>query len=202
MRCPFPLPALLAAIALTGCTDHTAPAFPDASPIPRGGVPAAARVRLARRVALALADREFRHRLKQDLDRSPVREHKLHFQRYLFDRQGRAGAMARAAGESPAAVELDAGRSSALEMYFPVPEHRAAWSGDDNILVATTEGERLPPVAYTPEGRRVVLEPGQSAGHAGAGAGAGGNRLRSRASRTELPRRRGRDHGSAARVST
>jgi hypothetical protein len=40
-----------------------------------------------------------------------------------------------------------------------VPAHRAAWTGDDRILVATVGDERQPPVAFSPKGERFVLNP-------------------------------------------
>ena len=53
----------------------------------------------------------------------------------------------------------DASRSGTLEMYFPVPGHRAAWTGDENVLVATAERDGEAPVAYDLAGRRIVLSP-------------------------------------------
>ena len=152
--------ALAAALALTGCTDRTSPDIPTESAQVIRDAPATARERLARRIALALADDGFRARLKQDLDRSPVRENKLHLQRYLSSSDARATRdLARLSGESNTAVELDARRAPGLELYLPVPAHRAAWAGDDRILVATTDNERHAPVAYSPTGERFVLNP-------------------------------------------
>jgi hypothetical protein len=154
------LMALAAVLTLTGCTDRTSPDIPTESALASRDLPAAAREHLARRIALALADDRFRSRLKQDLDRSPVREGKLHFQRYLSSSGARAAAdIARLSGESNAAVDLDARRAPQLELYLPVPAHRAAWTGDDRILVATTGDERQPPVAFSPKGERFVLSP-------------------------------------------
>jgi hypothetical protein len=152
--------ALAAFFALTGCTDRTSPDIPTETAQASRDTPAAAREWLARRIALALADDRFRAQLKQDLDRSPVREGKLHLQRYLSSSHARAtGDIARSTGESHAAVELDARRAPPLELYLPVPAHRAAWTGDDHILVATTGDERQPPVAFSPKGERLVLSP-------------------------------------------
>jgi hypothetical protein len=150
--------ALAAVVAATACTDRTSPEPSSEQPeISRNTAPAA-RERLARRVALALRDEEFRAQLKQDLDRSPVREKKLHFQRYLLASHGRAtGALARASGEAGTAISLDAGRAPALELYLPVPAHRAAWSGDARVLVATQDDERAAPIAFSPTGERLVL---------------------------------------------
>jgi hypothetical protein len=152
--------ALAAALGLTGCTDHGGPDLPPGSAQASREAPSAARERLARRIALALADDGFRAQLKRDLDRSPVRENKLHLQRYLSSSGARAAShIARLAGEASTAVELDARRAPALELYLPVPAHRAAWTGDDRILVATTDDEREPAVAFSPKGERFVLSP-------------------------------------------
>jgi hypothetical protein len=154
------LTALAAVLALTGCTDRTSPDFPAETALASRDIPDAARERLARRIAVALADDRFRAQLKEDLDRSPVREGKLHFQRYLSSSQARAtGDIARLTGESHTVVEIDTRRAPALELYLPVPAHRAAWTGDDRILVATAGDERQPPVAFSPSGERFVLSP-------------------------------------------
>jgi hypothetical protein len=154
------LTALAAVLALAGCTDRTSPDIATETAQASRDIPAAARERLAQRIAVALADDGFRAQLKQDLDRSPVREGKLHFQRYLSSSNARAiGDIARSTNESNAAVELDARRAPSLELYLPVPAHRAAWKGDDNVLVATAGDERQAPVAFSPKGERFVLSP-------------------------------------------
>src|SRR5438093_1185344 len=160
--------AMLAAMtALAGCGDHTSPVPPstESSPVPAPAPvsqpapdEAATRERLARRVARALSNPAFRAYVKSQLDASPVREHKLQFQRFLGAADRRAlRELARTGGESESAVEGDAHRAIPLEMYFPVPEHRARWSGDENILVATEREEREIPVAYDTHGRRHLL---------------------------------------------
>jgi hypothetical protein len=153
---PLVLAVVLAAAA---CTDRTSPEpSSDQPPISRD-TPVAARERLAHRIALALRDERFRAQLKRDLDRSPVREGKLHFQRYLAASHARATkALAQASGEAGGAVSVDAARAPALELYLPVPAHRAAWTGDERILVATTADEREAPIAFSPSGQRLVLD--------------------------------------------
>jgi hypothetical protein len=154
------LAALAAVLSLPACSDRTSPDVPAESAQASRDTPAAARERLARRVALALADPQFRMQLKHDLDRSPVREGKLHFQRYLTSSSARAtDEIARASGETNAVVTVDARRAPELELYLPVAAHRATWTGDDRILVATTGSERQPPVAFSPKGERFVLSP-------------------------------------------
>ena len=160
--------ALLAlALLAAGCTDRTGPEPPARAPsspppsVRQGGTPAArdARERLARRMARALADPAFRRQVKVALDRSPFREHKLHLQRWL-DAGGRGtlGPVAAANGISEAALATEAHAAVPLEMYLPVPVHRAAWHGDDHLLVATVGGDHEAPVAFTLEGRRLILD--------------------------------------------
>jgi len=113
---------------------------------------------VARRLARALADPAFRVRLKRDLDRSPVREHKLQFQRLLTEGLSPAAAeIGRLTGEGAPAVASEALAAPELELYLPVPEHRARWSGDANVLVATALHDHQAPVAFDPSGRRHVL---------------------------------------------
>jgi hypothetical protein len=157
---PRTLRSLVLAVVLTAaaCTDRISPE-PSSEQPPIGDTPTAARERLAHRVALALRDEQFRAQLKRDLDRSPVREGKLHFQRYLAASHARARiALAQASGEAGGAVSVDATRAPALELYLPVPAHRAAWTGDERILVATTGDDRESPIAFSPSGERLVLD--------------------------------------------
>ena len=65
--------------------------------------------------------------------------------------------MARLSRDPETAVEADAARSVPLEMYFPVPEHRARWDGGDDLLVATALKDGEVPVAFDTRGRRRVL---------------------------------------------
>ena len=155
-------PVVLAVVlAAAACTDRTSPDVPaEQQPQASRDTPAAARERLARGVALALRDPAFRTRLKADLDASPVREGKLHFQRYLSAGHARAAvAISRASGDAGSAIAVDAGRAPALELYLPVPEHRAAWPGDDRVLVATIGEDGEVPVAFSPAGERILLSP-------------------------------------------
>ena len=161
--------ALIAlALVLGGCTDRTGPEPPlraPPGPAPEVRVKPAAnardgRERLARHLARALARADLRRELKAALDGSPEREHKLHFQRWLDAADRRMlRAVARAGGVSEQAVEADAHGMSALEMYLPVPAHRAAWRGDDHLLVATVGADHEAPVAFTLKGERLVLDP-------------------------------------------
>ncbi|HXE58777.1 MAG TPA: hypothetical protein VNK43_12310, partial [Gemmatimonadales bacterium] len=163
-RTRFPLVALLAVAACDRDppTVPAAPGTPRPTPIasaPPATTEAARAERLAAAVARALRNPHFRADLKQRIDASPVRERKLHFQRFLTDAGRRAlGDIARESRLPAATLEADATAAGALELYLPVPEHRRRWSGDENVLVATALRDGDAPVAYDLDGQRYVLD--------------------------------------------
>jgi hypothetical protein len=157
--------ALLAAAA--GCSERGTPTQPPEGPT-AGPAPAAApgkstdergtRERLAHRFARAMADAEFRTYVRSELNRSAVREHKVQFQRFLAAGNRRVlREVARLNDEAEAGVETDARRAIPLELYLPVPTHRAQWTGGENILVATQREDGEAPVAYDVRGHRQIL---------------------------------------------
>src|SRR6266487_136427 len=152
--------AMLAAVL--GCTDRAPVTEPD------GGVPAAASLAtlskrpeaLAKIVAKGLRNAAFRAYLKAQLDASPYREHKLQFQTFLAANGGHAlRQIASENGISEESIAEQAKAAIELEIYLPVPAHRAAWTGDENILVATALTDDDPPIGFDPNGRRHVLDP-------------------------------------------
>jgi hypothetical protein len=144
-------------VLMAACVDR-APFTPPTGDGTRS--PAQATEQLARQVAQALKDPTFRSELKAQLDASPHREHKLHFQRWLERDGGRVrAAIAQANGVAPADVAREAAELTELEIYLPVPEQRAAWSGDERVLVATALRDDDAPVAFDPHGRRHLLSP-------------------------------------------
>jgi len=155
------------AICLTAC-DRPAPAPTEAAPPapvvqaapapgPDGSRPTD---RLAQRFARAMRSPAFRAWVRAQLDGSPYREHKLPFRSLLTAESGRArAALARASGDAERAVDDDVAAATALEFYMPVAAHRAAWAGDDNVLVATALADSEAPVAFDVEGHRHVLDP-------------------------------------------
>ena len=156
--------ALALVLGALACSDRPPGTAPDAA----SGEPAipsvaAAPELLARSLALALGDPAFRTRVKDQLDRSPYREHKLSFQRFLAAERGSGSgalaAMARGTGLAAADLARTAERAIPLEMYLPVPEHRRAWTGDANVLVATAIADHDPPVAFDLQGNRRLLDP-------------------------------------------
>ena len=165
MRSTRPWPALVICAGLAACSDQQAPTLPTLDPAAPAAVVEPGRERsqqlerLARRFARALGDPAFRAEVKQALDASPYPEGKVYFQRALA-RDGDRGyqVLARASGEALADVTRDANGVGTLELYLPVPAHRAAWSGDEQVLVATAERDGEAPVAFDIGGRRQVLD--------------------------------------------
>jgi len=157
------------ALALWACSGNDqpltaplreAPHSPPFAPAPAPGASQARNERLANWLALALRDPAFRLSLKETLDRSPYREHKLHLQGLLAANGGAERArVAALAGADEAALARDLAEASALELYFPVPEHRERWRGDDQLLVATALKDGDAPVAFDLRGGRQRLDP-------------------------------------------
>jgi hypothetical protein len=116
--------------------------------------------RLARLVALALQDDNLRGLLYRQVIASPHPERKLDFARFT-DGQGMGllAAMAVRAGAGTTRTAIRELRDSvpAMEFYLPVAEHRAAWRGDRNLLVATSLEEDEVPVGYDLRGNAVPL---------------------------------------------
>src|SRR5207245_9305025 len=150
--------ALALLVGALACSDRPPGTAPDAAGGPNVLSTATNPELLARSLALALGDPAFRAHVKHELDRSPFREHKLSFQRLLAAERGSGSgalaAMARGTGLAAADLARTAERAIPLEMYLPVPEHRRAWTGDANVLVATAIADHDPPVAFDPHGNR------------------------------------------------
>jgi hypothetical protein len=149
--------ATVAALTLgTACSDRT-PVGPAGSLSPPAQRQAPER--LARFVARALQSPVFRAYLKAQLDASPYTEHKVQLEAFLAANGGRARRyVALENGESEAGIAQEAGAAIPLELYLPVPAHRAAWTGDTQVLVATALTDREAPVAFTSAGGRRVLD--------------------------------------------
>lgn len=158
---------LLVALALlagvSACADRTTPTAPSGSlpQTPAASAPHQARMqRLARSLALALGDSGLRARLRASLEQSQFAEHKLQFQGLLTENNRRVlRDIARLSGGSETQIQDDAANVPGLEIYLPVMAHRASWSGDQRILVATAIADHEAPVAYDTRGTRQVLDP-------------------------------------------
>src|SRR6266704_108555 len=155
-------PAALAALA-AACTDRPAAPLPDG---PGTGTASRAQATSARLEALArvtargLRNPALRALLKAQLDASPYREHKLQFQRFLAGDSGRTReTIARESRLAASDVQSQADSAIPLELYLPVPAHRAAWQGDGRVLVATALADHDVPVAFDTAGNRYLLSP-------------------------------------------
>jgi len=172
MRFPARRAAVMAALlVLAACADRPTPLDPAAAMSkPPGPAPvlaaqghsdqASRHQRLARRLARALRDDGFRATVYRALSGSPERESKVHLQRFLGgERSASRRRLAELAEESETAIGADLDESLPIEIYLPVPEHRRAWSGGGDLLVATAETDREAPVAFDTQGRRRQLDP-------------------------------------------
>ena len=160
-------------LLLTACSspDDTGPIGPEPAPgstesqIPSAGLgqddPDRARHdRLAKRVARALRDPEFRQTVFDEINRSGFAEKKVHLQGFMEKAGGtERRRLALLSGESEDAIRADLDQGAAIEMYFPLPGHRRQWTGGPNLLVATAERDGESPVAYDLLGRHSRLSP-------------------------------------------
>ncbi len=139
--------------------DVTADPVPDNEPAAPETSERGALEALARQVALAMGSDVFRAELRQQLELSPVREHKLPAADFLAARQPLLAQAALVSAVDPGIVTSLTGRTIPAELYFPVPGHREAWTGGTDVLVATAMDDDDAPVAFDTEGRRYRLDP-------------------------------------------
>ncbi len=151
--------AVAALLLIAACNDRTVTP-PSEAPVAAIAANAQRPEALAKMFAKGLKNPAFRAYLKAQLDASPYREHKLQFETFLGANGSRAlSEIAVENGATKDALETQAKAAIALEVYFPVPAHRAAWTGDEHVLVATAVTDDDPPIAFDPDGRRQVLDP-------------------------------------------
>ena len=139
--------------------DITTDPVPDAEPPPPETSARGALEALARQLALALGSDAFRAELRQQLDLSPLREHKLPAAEFLAASRPVLAQAALVSAADPGAITSLAGSTIPAELYFPVPGHREAWDGGTHVLVATAMDDEDAPVAFDTEGRRYRLDP-------------------------------------------
>ena len=161
--------AAAALVFLAACADGATPLDPASAAPPAGVAPgllnagqpaqAARHERLARRLARALQDDQFRAAVYRELRASTEREGKIHLQRFLAPGSVAWQRLAELNQEAPQDVGADLDASPSIEVYLPVPAHRESWQGGPNVLVATAESDRDPPVAFDPGGHRRTLDP-------------------------------------------
>lgn len=113
---------------------------------------------LARAVALSLKDPAMRGLLRAAMAESLVKEEKVHLNTFLRG-AGKAleGRLQEEAGLSEQRVTELLQQAGSLEVYFPVPEHRAAWKGGEELIVATALDDKDAPVGFNLKGGRIEL---------------------------------------------
>lgn len=148
-------------ILLTACSDRDSPteAVPAGAGLALAAVQEGAARELARAVALALNDQGMRQRVRNDMVRSPFREHKLDLTSYLHGESGGIllAKMAKETGRSRGDLLGLMASAPVLEFYMPMRAHRAAWKGGDNLLVAAQLDERNAPEGFDLRGQPVAL---------------------------------------------
>jgi len=151
--------AVAALLLSAACSDRTVTP-PSEAPVDAIAANARRPEALAKMFAKGLKNAAFRAYLKAQLNASPYREHKLQLETFLGANGSRAvREIAAENGTTKEALVGQAKAAIALEVYFPVPAHRAAWTGDEQVLVATAVTDDDPPIAFDPDGRRQVLDP-------------------------------------------
>jgi hypothetical protein len=161
--------AAAALISLAACAEGSTPLDPASGIPPAGVVPglvqanqpeqAARHQRLARRLARALRNDQFRDAVYRELRASTEREGKIHLQRFLAPGSVARQRLAELNDEAPQGVGADLEASEAIEIYLPVPAHREGWQGGTDVLVGTAESDREAPIAFDVDGRRRTLDP-------------------------------------------
>lgn len=153
-------PTLVLAAACSGSELPTAPSrTTDAAAFSAKATDhAISREALALRIAKALAQPGFRSYLFGAIGASAHPEGKILLSRFLAASNGRGFRELAAAGGQlfvPAAEQLAA---ETIELYVPVPSHRASWRGGPDILVGTIGGDGEMPLAFDVRGRRLALD--------------------------------------------
>ncbi len=108
---------------------------------------------------MALANDSVRQAVYQAIQDSRVKEHKIHFATYL-DQAGSPliAELARRLGSDVPRIRAIRDTAVDLELYVPVKEHFARWTGDANIVVATSfDIDTDIPIAYDVQGNQVTL---------------------------------------------
>ncbi|HEX2077021.1 MAG TPA: hypothetical protein VHG08_04905 [Longimicrobium sp.] len=154
--------AVLATVAIAGlgaCDDTTqAPFETTTRGVAAQNTATSAGPRVAQLVALALREPSARGIFHRASGNSPVKEGKLFLSGFL----GGEGtpllqAMARAGGIPVAEVQSLVAQLGPVEIYVPVAEHRAAWTGGSNVQVAFAAHDRAQPYGFDLNGKAVEL---------------------------------------------
>ena len=109
-------------------------------------------------LATLFRDVNVRTFLREQLDRSTVKESKVHFQRFLFQLRDASSLTL----SPPERLVLDSlllasSRLKPLELYLPFADQQARWDGKASFQVVAIVGDDDAPVAFETEGQRTVL---------------------------------------------
>lgn len=91
--------------------------------------------RLARAVAMALGESEFRKGVKISMQKALFKEHKLELTKFL--KGSTLKDVANASGRTQESILADLNLVRPLEFYMPVEAQRDSWTGDQSVLVVT-----------------------------------------------------------------
>ncbi|MHB1326697.1 MAG: hypothetical protein ACYC2K_00715 [Gemmatimonadales bacterium] len=150
-------------LGLAACSDRQASQLTE--PIaeqavsPPAGPPDLARLRerhewLAEQVAVAMRDPGFRRTVLQELRSSPLPEGKISLQGFLSRAPQARAQLASSHSSTELGLTERLTDGPAIEVYFPVPQHRARWAGGEDLLIATAELDNDAPIAFDLTGRR------------------------------------------------
>ncbi len=149
----------LATLAGVACSDQPTTPVNARAPVSQDAA-RNARERLARTLAVAMADPATRSAIKRRLDASNAPEGKLQFQALMHANEGSLMAsLVRASASTPTELLADLDAARGLELYLPVAAQRAAWTGDAKFLVGTVGNDREIPVGFDATGARYALDP-------------------------------------------
>jgi hypothetical protein len=95
--------------------------------------------------------------VRSQLQRSRHREHKLHFGPLLSENNPLAAGLSTAGDLGPGSLLALLDSLVDLELYMPVKEHWARWTGGPELIVASAMRDHEIPVAYNLQGSPVLL---------------------------------------------
>lgn len=154
---------LVIALLSASCTDtiSTPPTGGISTSEAVSGSAEAEALEIGRALASALKDQGLRSRLSDDLSSLGVTEEKkLELSTYLSGQNGGllATKIGAATGASREEVLSRVAALPPLELYMPVPSHREAWHGGEDLLVAVHLDEEAEPIGFDLDGRMTVLD--------------------------------------------
>ncbi|HUQ19517.1 MAG TPA: hypothetical protein VM099_07875 [Gemmatimonadaceae bacterium] len=111
--------------------------------------------RVARGIALALGESEFRKGVMGSMQKALFKEHKLELKKFLTGSNLKT--VAAASGRTSDAILADLTLIRPLEFYMPIEAQRAAWTGGGELLVVTGIEEDQPITGFDLRGNEVAM---------------------------------------------